>query len=92
MWPFTRKEDRAQDFTSLVSDAIVNAANGTVATADGLAAVEACSSLIGRCFASAEAVGDATGLVTPGVLEVIGPGNCAAVANRFTSWRPMFPD
>ena len=47
-----------------------------MATADGLAAVEACSSLIGRCFASAEAVGDATGLVTPGVLEVIGRELC----------------
>lgn len=72
-WPWSRTEQRASSYDSLVSEAIIRAATGgDVVSADGLAAAEQAAGLIGRCFASAEVEGDRYGLVTPGVLELIG--------------------
>ena len=74
-WPWSPKpEVRAGSYESAVVDAIAEALTGesTVATADGLAATEAAAGLIGRCFASAEVMGDRFNVVTPEVLETIG--------------------
>ena len=74
-WPFGREpEHRAGSYESAVVDAIAEALTGetTAAGADGLAATEAAAGLIGRCFASAEVMGDRFELITPAVLETIG--------------------
>ena len=74
-WPWQPKPElRAGSYESAVIDAIAEALTGEdiAATADGLAATEAAAGLIGRCFASAEVMGDRFGVVTPEVLETIG--------------------
>ena len=60
-WPWARNEARAQQdasYTDRVIGALEAGAAGTAANADGLAALEAAASLVGRCFASASADGD----------------------------------
>ena len=80
LWPFRREsEKRASEepatYEGMVTSALVRAAkgeDGEYANPEGLAAVEAASGLIGRCFAGAEVSGDRFGLVSAAVLETIG--------------------
>ena len=73
MWPWKARETRST--TGSVNDALIAALTGqtlSTASADETAAIEAASSMVARAFASAEVVGDPTGLVTARLLEIVG--------------------
>ena len=62
---------RADAMATMINALLANASTAD-ATADGLAAVEMASGLVGRAFANAEVMNDRFGIVSPLVLELIG--------------------
>ena len=82
MWPFNRREvressseRRESSYTTALVASIARAASGqSVAAPAGLGALEACSSIVARCFAAAEVEGPPQfrQALTPAVMSMVG--------------------
>ena len=76
LWPFQRRETRADSsYTdALVAAITANASGESTAFPTATAALEACSGLVGRAFASATVMGSdrAQDALTPALLSMIG--------------------